>query len=668
MPGREQRRDVTYVALVHGVATQDPDVWATELLSRVIRRWSEREEYVVTTRRCDDECPLHPGRHRHLVITRDGLTEQVDLEAVYWGSLVQPGPWPVALRQTFHIGGAVLLADFTAVWSALVGGNTYRSATRDRPGLVLAVGRLLSFLVRVVAAPLIVAALIALVCTRRFRLAVADVYEWMTDDDVRSAIVATVTDSVHRARAERVCLVGHSQGGSVVMQARKILVARGDMTARDPVTTFGNADPLLHTVQRFGIQSGLGRYWLLVAALWVLSVVVAIVPAFGLLSLVILAGKLAGAALLAGGAVWLLPAGGTAVPTDLGAAVAGFAALRGAGEVTGLAVVPAVLATAVIGLVLNAAGLSRRILAGPAPPGSESDGSAPGHDVVARDDPLAPLARAVGSRSRLRQIPQTSSILLDHEAYFRNSATAVPVMFGDIWHRIAPDAGQAGGGAGDGSVDDSGSVDGSVDFRILISWYRTGLRARRLTVFLLWAAAAGGGAALGAATGSAALGFLAVLAVSGGAAWIRLVLLWRWMERMDTSARTGPHVVARAVRRRRTHRSTVFTVALIVAAILALGGAVVAGDVRLSGATAAPSAAAAWPPGMFLALLTVGAGLVAAAAGSRSGAVLFDAAGMTCLVAFSALWLVHGPTGWIAVAVAAAVSAYRAVTLVRETL
>ncbi|GAB3561751.1 hypothetical protein [Spelaeicoccus albus] len=629
------RRAVTYVALVHGAATDDPAVWAATLLARVVRRWSEREEYTVEITECPAECRLHPGRHRHLRLTRDGRTENVDLEAVYWGSLVRAGSWWTTLGRAFHIGGAVLLADFAAVWSSIFGRHAYRNA--PAPGPILALGRLLTLLVRLLAAPLIVAAIFVMAGIGRFRLMVDDAYVWLTDDRERAEIVHTVTDAVIRARAERVVLAGHSQGGSVVLGARKRLLADGHLSAADRVTTFGSADPLLQTVRRLGIQEGLGRYWALLAALWVLSVIVAAAPAAALIALILLTGKAIAAVLAAAGALWRLAP--DAAPAVAAHAFPSFADMFARiAPALAISLVPAAASVLIITAILQRTGLARRILAGP-----DHRPTIPGHDVLARDDPMAPLVRAIGDPQRLRQIPQTASILLDHEAYFRNAATSLPTLFDDVWQRAVGDE------AGSASPDDATA--GS-DAGLLTARYRTGLRARRIAIFLGWVAAIAGAAVLGPPTGSSALVWVLLAAVSGGAVSARLALLWTWMERMDVAARTGPHVVARRVRRRRVRRSLVFTVLLFAASALSLGGAVETPD------TPAGSHYALQPPALDLALFVLGAALLASAIGSLAGTLLARIAGITSLLAYSALWLVHGPAGWIAVGICAAGSAY----------
>src|SRR5699024_2069121 len=99
-------------------------------------------------------------------------------------------------------------------------------------------------------------------------------------------------------------------------------------------------------------------------------------------------------------------------------------------------------------------------------------------------DPLAPPARAIDDRRRFRQIPQTGSVVLDHEAYYRNAATALGYLFDDVWHAHRPAETATDGDRPSG------------DRETLTRRFRSGLRARRIAVFLVWAACCGGVAAV----------------------------------------------------------------------------------------------------------------------------------------------------------------------------
>lgn len=470
-----------YVLYLHGIGMRDRANFIGPILSHLREVvTSDGQDWQQTS--CVADCQVDAfGEHSHMLASSSTSRVEVTVQPFHWGADVSPRRSPVVAWWVFRAALAVTLLQLVAPWGVLV--RRVRWATAFWEGekgrgvvwvaaalavlllpfatilLVLPVAVWLIWLLLRAATFLLLGA-VALVLVTLYGLVasgvglldsearakmltpvllVNDALVWCSDDTFRRWVVQECDQRITAARADHHVLIGHSQGGSILTEWTRA----ADLEAvPSTLMTLGSGQGILATLHE-ALKSWRG--WLSLVAI---AAIVAFIGAVGLVMAAVVGSIPEATSQLEMSQqmmqlVWL---GGAVSHEHLRAVfeeAARLASLSYAAALTQLAAPepPAAVASASYMLSLVLLGLLSVVLLVIRPLAraivARCRTDAAGLDLSASRDPISRPLHVLGPLVRLRRIPQTGSVALDHVRYSTNQIAVWPAIATSIQHAVA---------------------------------------------------------------------------------------------------------------------------------------------------------------------------------------------------------------------------------------
>jgi hypothetical protein len=421
---------------------------------------------------CREECALRThGAHEHTLFDVEGEPVELTSQPFHWGADVLPRRPPVVGWWVFRAALAVTLLQLISPWGVFVrrarwGAKIYRKYRRRAiwgailfspvlaSGTFLLAFALIGWLIWLVlrASVIFVGGVVALVLIPLYgglvwvvarawpgrarqlwkpMLRVNDALVWCSDDNFRNWVVAQCTARIEVAEADHCVLIGHSQGGSILTEwTREADLERNSAT----LLTFGSGQGLLATLhEALRGWRVLQSFFATLAVLLFVAATIFLARTFAVSTPSVVPMLRTARTLLQ--ASWL----GNLVRDDyLSSAAEASAEMARSSNIavlellTGDSEPPAeflfagfvfsVVTILLFAAVLTVIGpLARPIL-------DRCATGADGMDISATHDPISKPLHVLGGEGRLRRLPQTGSMALDHVRYASNRIAVWPAI------------------------------------------------------------------------------------------------------------------------------------------------------------------------------------------------------------------------------------------------
>ncbi len=430
---------------------------------------------------CGQECSQAAfGAHAHFSPEGEGDLVELTIQPFHWGHEVSPRPSALVGWWVLRAAVAVMLLQLVSPWGVIVRrarwvADVVRSHRRRAMAMAVVTVVLLPIAMFAASVALVVwfvwlllrAALFLAVGIAAFlvlplygglvwllahaipRLAEAmkkpvllvnDALAWCSDDGFRRWVIAECTARISAAKADHHVLIGHSQGGSILTEWTREADLR---TYGVTLLTLGSGQGILAT-----LHEALKRWRVVYSAVAVVVVVGFVVAAIFLIWVFL--SELPGIGPTVQSWVVLVQAAwlGSLVREDYlvdaarrsadgarGAVSAALETLVGDAEPS-LALTLATLVVSMAAFMLFGAvlliirPLAQRITARCAT-------TADGIDLSATRDPISRPLHVLAGTDRLRRVPQTGSVTLDHVLYAANGIVVRPTIKSAVVHAIS---------------------------------------------------------------------------------------------------------------------------------------------------------------------------------------------------------------------------------------